>query len=310
MDSGARDFPEAPYFVLESAEEFTRMETEPDDVIMVSYPKCGTTWVHLILYGLLRVGVDGTFDVDPKGDLGASGQVYPEGVQLRRDGASGRSAFAFSYEDLMAQRRPRLVTTHTRRDNLPRSLLHRGRLIFVLRNPKDAFVSWKFFVQAMAKFLPTLRDLGWQEMYDLYNRTEVSTSHRWGDYYSFTRDMSEFVELLGVRATFVFYERLHEDFVGEVSRLANFLGVPFSEAKLQTVARLSSAESLSREGMIGNGRKPSTLRTGVVGDHKQYLSDAHWSKMDDLFRSRLGHISALQPLHQYMGGSGSTQSRL
>ena len=51
-----------PYFVKEGLESFRAAQTIESDVVMVSYPKCGTSWLHQVLFCLLRMDEDGTFE--------------------------------------------------------------------------------------------------------------------------------------------------------------------------------------------------------------------------------------------------------
>ena len=39
-----------PYFCQSGLQAFQNMDTQPCDVIMASYPKCGTSWLHQILF--------------------------------------------------------------------------------------------------------------------------------------------------------------------------------------------------------------------------------------------------------------------
>jgi hypothetical protein len=66
------------------AQAFRRMRMEPSDVVMASYPKCGTSWVHQIIFCLLRMDERGRFR---PGDslLGSQGQVS-DGTQRRQLG--------------------------------------------------------------------------------------------------------------------------------------------------------------------------------------------------------------------------------
>ena len=130
---------------------FRTMQVEPDDVLCVSYPKCGTSWLHQIVFGLLRMDDDGEFPADQSRPftLGSKGQVYPDAVGRR--GGGGVSVGAgigggYTLDDMLEQARPRLFTTHMRAPNLP-SLAQFGRLITIARNPKDALVSGYFFCE-------------------------------------------------------------------------------------------------------------------------------------------------------------------
>jgi hypothetical protein len=164
-----------------------------DDVFMASYPKCGTTWCHQILFCLLRMDERGEFASPLDEMVGASGQVYPDGVSATRaDGRAGAAAQraavpppvrraifpvdlaatatdelapvffgGWSVADLIAQPAPRLFSSHIKAANLPTSLASPGsqaRLVLCTRCPKDALLSGYFFVEKLdcAK-IPALR---------------------------------------------------------------------------------------------------------------------------------------------------------
>mmetsp|Transcript_21633 Transcript_21633/g.60740 ORF Transcript_21633/g.60740 Transcript_21633/m.60740 type:complete len:181 (+) Transcript_21633:3-545(+) len=165
-------------------------------------------------------------------------------------------------------------------------------------------VSWKHFAEKLGKTLPEMRQFAsqdWQQAYDHFNKTGKSHNYRWGDYYTYLQEMVQMVDNLGDRAIVIFYEKLHEDFEGELSRLAAFLGVPLSQAKTDAIAKFTSVDTLRTSGTPGNGKVPVTLRKGGIGDCRNYLTPRHWDSMDAIFRERLGHLDALQPLNMYMG---------
>ena len=165
----------AGYFNGEGLKAFQEATLRPTDVVFVSYPKCGTSWLHQILFCLLRMDDEGGFDapLDDEGRpemLGSTGQVYPDSVPVKpasdpgsqatpggrggrgggggrggrgggrggRGGRGGGGIGASSIEALMAQPEPRLFTTHIRGPMLPPSLQANGRLVVIARNPKDA----------------------------------------------------------------------------------------------------------------------------------------------------------------------------
>ena len=174
----------APFWFNDvSADAFRAMSMRPDDVILSSMVKAGTTWVHKILHSLLHV-YDDEGNIIPgsneEGSIGSSGQVYPDAIPLDDDdrkrrcskdgGKAGnfvKKQFGdFTFQDLCDQPSPRLISTHLfGMELLPSELLGiptknrdrddengaddkegKGRLVIVLRNLKDVMCSLHFFL--------------------------------------------------------------------------------------------------------------------------------------------------------------------
>ena len=139
-----KDVPVPFWFHDASADAFRAMPMRPDDVILSSMVKAGTTWVHKVLHSLLHV-YDDEGNIIPgsneEGSIGASGQVYPDALPLddedrkRRCAADGdgggkagnfvKTQFGdFTFQELCDQPSPRLISTHLfGMDLLPAELL-------------------------------------------------------------------------------------------------------------------------------------------------------------------------------------------
>lgn len=96
----------------------------PDDIVITTPPKCGTTWTQMICALL----VFQTTSFDRSLDL-----ISPWLDMLTRDVASVRA-------DLDAQTHRRFIKTHTPWDGLP----HDDRVTYICvgRDPRDVFRSW------------------------------------------------------------------------------------------------------------------------------------------------------------------------
>merc|ERR1712028_155112 len=79
----------------------------PSDVIMCSYPKCGTSQMNSILIALLKMDQEGQLTV-PETSIGVKMQVYPDAVSMKRpEGvAPGHFMKAWCMEDLLDQSSP------------------------------------------------------------------------------------------------------------------------------------------------------------------------------------------------------------
>jgi len=294
----------------ESAVAFRDLETRDTDIIMASYQKTGTSWLHQIIYCLLRMDDAGQFTVDTKEDPGGNSQLYPDALPQERPAEPHGHWGYNSLASLMDQPEPRLFSSHQRREWLPeKGLAKRGRFVYMLRNPKDTMTSMHFFLQKLAAGpQPSAKDRvdeGW--FGDEQART-LGTFGRWnawppeicpeayGSYYSHVRYADELIQAIGPeRATVFYYEGLQEDFDGEVRRLAAFLEVPLSDAKLQAIR-----EQTNPDGLKNRGAQLFTFRSGTVGDHKKHAEPLAWAQMDQWFEERLGDVHAAQPLRKWM----------
>ena len=64
------------------------MSVRGSDVLMASYPKCGTSWLHNILFCLLHMDADGAFPAPLEQLPGSGGQAYPDAMPLQPEAKS------------------------------------------------------------------------------------------------------------------------------------------------------------------------------------------------------------------------------
>ena len=97
-------------------------------------------------------------------------QVYPDALPLHHQAAAGQKSKLdevrsrlfgnWSFDDLVQQPAPRLVSTHLGSTMLPATLIDpvqgKGRLVVVLRNLKDCLTSLHFFNGKCALDIPSI----------------------------------------------------------------------------------------------------------------------------------------------------------
>ncbi|XP_074854595.1 sulfotransferase 1A1-like isoform X3 [Carettochelys insculpta] len=135
-----RGVPMIKYFA-DNWGEVEGFQAQPDDLLISTYPKSGTTWiseiVDLIYAGgdPVHCGRDPIYLRVPFLEFAVPG--VPTGVELLRQIAA-----------------PRVVKTHLPVELLPESFWERDcQMIYVARNPKDVAVSYYYFYH-MAKVHP------------------------------------------------------------------------------------------------------------------------------------------------------------
>jgi hydroxyjasmonate sulfotransferase len=263
-----------------------RFTPRPDDVILASYPKCGTTWLKALAFAT------------------AARTAYPPGGArhpLRRLNphdcvpfideifASGEEA------KLEALPSPRLMNTHLPYALLPAPVTATAtgcRVAYVCRDPKDMVVSlWHFLRRAKP-------DLLFAATFESVCDGNVVAGPVWDHVLSYWRASVAAPD----RALFLRYEDMLRDPGGNVRRLAEFMGRPFSAAEeaagdVAAVVELCSFDEMkglevNRPGSGTAGRyrpmpRDAFFRKGVAGDWANHMTPEMAARLDGIFREKL-----------------------
>lgn len=244
------------------------------DIFVVSYPKCGTTWLQYIVYLLTRRR--------PLGPDDALTDVFPQLEEVGR---------AF----VEAQTAPRLIKTHLRFEMTPYSLA--ARYLFIARNPFDCAVS--FFHHTR----------GFPHHYDFaagtfaeYFESFLAGAVDFGGY--FDHFLSWYSERDRDNVLFLTYEALTEDPKREIRRVASFLG----PCALPSVAADNDLEALIDEtglpAMRRNQQRWSSarpewaeafVRTGKVGGWQAHFTPSQAQALLAEFDHRFGKAGIENP---------------
>ncbi|KAK8785124.1 hypothetical protein V5799_008511 [Amblyomma americanum] len=169
-------------------------EPEEGEVLIASYPKCGTTWLqHIVL------------------NIFFSGESTPEELEDVR-----KSSYLefIGAEGARKLRRPAAIKTHLPFSKLPYS--EKVKYIYVARNPYDCCVSyyhhfrtrpWHHFAEGT-----------FEEHLDMFVEGKVD----YGDYFDHLLPWYELRHASNV--LFITYEELKKDTAAWVLRIADFLG--------------------------------------------------------------------------------------
>jgi len=299
------------YFHDESAQAFAAMEMKHDDVVMSSLGKGGTTWVNKILYCLLHGYDDEGNEIPDASPLGKNGQLYPEALPMDEP-AEERFAFGKHYvKELLDMPSPRMISTHLAGEHLPAKLIApdgTGRLVLVMRNLKDMLASMYFFM-GVAKDGWTGNDNGRGCLYRNIDPLGDG-SYQWNNAHTIARNQ-KIVDAMGPRVLCVYYEALIDDTEGGVRRIADFLGLQPTEAKMKAVVDAVSFSSMKNT-TNPNHISKLLLRKGGYGDWKNYTDGPgdgsgdppsmpmdKWDLVDEMFETFLKDVPIAQPLKPY-----------
>mmetsp|Transcript_59959 Transcript_59959/g.137468 ORF Transcript_59959/g.137468 Transcript_59959/m.137468 type:complete len:349 (-) Transcript_59959:513-1559(-) len=189
----------------------------PSDVFVVTYPKCGTTWMMQIVHAL-RTRADMNY--------GEITEVVPWDILAHDCGQ------ALDGEQVAL---PRAFKSHEAWADVSKG----GRYIYVARNPLDAFVSFH-------KFLPAYIGLGASDIsYEAFAKAIFAGASLSGQIWSHYAGWWE--QRHHPNVLWIFFEDMKDDLRGTIARVAEFLQIAADSALLDKVAEVSSFAFMSSE---------------------------------------------------------------
>ncbi|XP_071800992.1 sulfotransferase 1A1-like isoform X1 [Asterias amurensis] len=287
-----------PWMVTqESLDTLRSYDVWEDDVWVTTYPKAGTHWVMEIVNLILVKGNE-----DKANRAQQSSPVEFDPFQPGRRPLPPNSPGP-QYKAMKQWKAPRVIMTHLKEEMMPSQIYQgKGKVIYVIRNPKDTTVSnWKF-----------LKDFGFHPRYkewDFFAKESFTEEIVFGSWFSHVLDFWN-KHQHDKNFLFVKYEDMKKDRKGAVIQVADFLGKRLSDEEIDRVTELSSLESMKQRfstskpdgsapssgkpPATGNKPKlgaPSIIRKGVVGDWKSYFTVAQSEAVDTLYREKMAGSS-------------------
>jgi len=278
----------------------TRIKSNPPDILLASLPKSGTTWLKALAFATLNRATHSPSDAQ-----------HPLRHQNPHDCVGFLEMMVTQDDDdealLRSPSRPLLVQTHVPYSLLPDAITAAGsgcRLVYVCRDPKDMLVSfWNFHL----KEGPTLAAAGgggawvgdssaaaagltkFEDVFELFCEGRYPGGPYWLNAMEFWHESQRRPN----EVLFLRYEDMLGDPVGNVKKLAAFMGCAFEEEEegdgvVEQIVELCSLESLKSMEVNKNGttvlsfRNEAYFRKGKVGDWKNYMTVDMAARLDKI----------------------------
>ncbi|XP_042332128.1 sulfotransferase 1C2-like [Sceloporus undulatus] len=261
--------------IEENWDSLWAFQAKPDDLLICTYPKAGTTWMQEIV-DILQHG----------GDPGKCAQVpifhripFLEKFQFSPTGL----------EELEAMPSPRIIKTHLPVQLLPPSFWEQNcKMIYVARNGKDTAVSY-FHFHRMNHSLP--EPTSWNQFLEDFLAGKIA----WGSWFDHVRGWWDAKGRHPI--LYVFYEDMKENPAREIQRVAQFLGLELTESILNQIVQHTKFENMKKNPLTNYTAKPRYamdhtvspfMRKGTTGDWKEHFTVAQSEQLDNICDHLLG----------------------
>ncbi|XP_070498409.1 sulfotransferase 1C2-like [Chironomus tepperi] len=264
-------------FVDQDLERIKNMEIFEDDIWIVTYPKCGTTWTQEMIW-MIHNNLD--YETSSKVQL-ADRFPFLEWSGIIKNFTID------TFEDCKTRPRPRYIKSHLPLFLLPDQLWTvKPKIIYVARNPKDTVVSWFHHHTHLHCYNGTKEDLIEAFLTDLmlYSPMNDHVLDFWK-----IRDQPNIL--------FLFFEDMKRNLDQEVKRAVKFLDKDFSQEEIDKLCKHLSFESVKDNKMINKNEEIrmlkesigvkfdpnafSFVRKGQVGGYKKELTQKENEMLDE-----------------------------
>nr|XP_043608762.1 cytosolic sulfotransferase 12-like [Erigeron canadensis] len=264
-------------------------EAQDTDILLITTPKSGTTWLKAILFALVNRN---TFPLtqlaaDDHPLLSNNPHTLVPFLELELYADN-------NIPDLSTFASPRLFSTHLPYVSLPNSIVRssQGKLVYLCRNPKDTFISLWAFTNKMR-----LEEMGSNSLEEVFEKFCRGVS-LYGPFWDHVLGYWEESLKNPKKVFFLKYEEMIEQPKLHLKKLADFLGCSFSskdekQVTIERILEICSFDNLSnvevnKEGKLPIGVNCNTFfRKGKVGDWKNYLTTEMEARLDKICEEKL-----------------------
>lgn len=254
---------------LQRAVEFPFQDT---DIVIVSYPKSGTTWMQELVTLISNRGNPHLSQTVPNWSRAPWLEQYYFASVLEASTIT-----------------PRVITTHLSQCLLSSALQgSKAKVIYVSRNPKDVAVSFYHF-HKIANFLP---DSGsFPEFLNKFLESKLCYGCWFDHVKGWTSQKTSMDNLLHIT-----YEEMSLDLHGAIEKVSSFLQCPLVDNEVNNCVEHCSFSNMKDNKMVNytlvaeeimDHKKGSFMRKGKIGDWKNMFTEEQNQYFEDVFKSKM-----------------------
>nr|XP_048293464.1 sulfotransferase 2A1-like isoform X2 [Myodes glareolus] len=265
---------------LESLKAACAFQFQDTDVLLVTFPKSGTTWMQQVLSLIF-----------------CEGHLWP--IYHLPNWSRMPWIEQVSFSKLFPELRsswPRLFTSHLSAKLLAPALMKsKAKVVYMARNPKDTLVSFYHF-HRLASFLPD--PSSFEDFVDEFLEG-TGFFGSWFDHVKGWLGLQKDLNLL-----FVTYEELHQEPRRTIRKISEFLGRCLQPEEEDVILEHCSFSFMSQSNMVNysllskeimDHSKGKFLRKGVVGDWKEHFTPELDKKFNAVYHSKMGDSGLCLP---------------
>ncbi|KAF5184134.1 Sulfotransferase [Thalictrum thalictroides] len=258
-------------------------QAQDTDIILVTTPKSGTTWLKSLVFTITR-----------RFQYTISDENHPL-VTTNPHGLVPFFEIVYPHNHVGT---PRLFATHLQYTLLPESIKTcKCKIIYLCRNPRDTFVStWHFVHKMKSKLDPSWQFPSLEESFDQFCEGVSKFGPFWEQILQYWKLSNERPE----KVLFLKYEELKDDIIAQCKKMADFMNFSFSseeenEGVIKDIAEFCSFEHLSNLEVNKQTEQHSVpwvdnglfFRKGEIGDWKNLITLSMAEKLDQLVEQKL-----------------------
>ncbi|KAM9336660.1 sulfotransferase 2B1-like [Symphorus nematophorus] len=255
-----------------SLKYFEEFPLRPDDIIIATFPKSGTTWMQEIVPLIISAGDPASVETLPTWDR------CPWMEETRA-----------SVLNLEERPSPRIFTTHFYYNMMPPSFFEmKPKVINVMRNPKDVFTSALYFYWMASHIV----DPGPQSE---FVQKFLDGKIAYGSWFDHVKSWLNAEDK--ERIMYITYEEMITDLKDSVARISQFLEKSLDAEVIAKIADRCLFKNMKKNKMsdfsgmsVMDQTKSKFLRKGISGDWKNQLTVAEAEYFDTVYKDKMKDV--------------------